>query len=92
MFFIPIWIPNVMLLAACVLANYQQWKLNPENVLKTRQFKIVVFSLLTIVFIVIYTLKHRDPWISLVFFLIGLATLAVTMRQFRTLPQTRAYK
>ncbi len=89
MIFIPIWIPNILLLVSCVLANYQQWRLNPDNVLKTRQFKIAVFSIVMVVTIVIYTLGHRDPWISLVFFLIAIATLVITMRQFHTLPPNR---
>jgi hypothetical protein len=44
-----------------------------------------------IVFVVLYARSHRDPWISLVFFLVAIATLVITMRQFRTLPQKRAY-
>jgi predicted Na+-dependent transporter len=92
MFFIPTWIPNILLLISCVLANYQQWRLNPENVLKTRQFGISIFSIVMIVFVVLYARSHRDPWISLVFFLVALATLVITVRQFRTLPPKRAYE
>ncbi len=91
MFFIPIWIPNVLLLASCVLANYQQWRLNPENVVKTVQFGISVFSIVMIVAMVLFTLSHRDPWISLIYLLVALGTLWFTIRQFRKLPAKRAY-
>jgi peptidoglycan biosynthesis protein MviN/MurJ (putative lipid II flippase) len=92
MFFIPTWIPNVLLLLSCVLANYQQSRLNRENVFKTLQFGITIFSIAMIVFVVLYTRNHRDPWISLVFFLIALATLVITMRQFRMLPPKKAFE
>ncbi len=92
MFFIPIWIPNVLLLLSCILANYQQTRLNRENVFKTLQFGITIFSMAMIVFVVLYARNHRDPWISLVFFVVAVATLIVTMRQFRMLPPKKAFE
>jgi uncharacterized membrane protein YfcA len=92
MFFIPIWIPNVMLLLSCVLANYQQTRLKRENVFTTLQFGITIFSIAMIIFGVLYARHHRDPWISLVFFVVGLATLVITMRQFRMLPPKKAFE
>jgi uncharacterized membrane protein YfcA len=92
MFFIPIWIPNVMLLLSCVLSNYQQTRLKRENVFKTLQFVITIFSIAMIISGVLYARHHRDPWISLVFFLVATATLIITVRQFRMLPPKRAFE
>jgi peptidoglycan biosynthesis protein MviN/MurJ (putative lipid II flippase) len=92
MFFIPVWIPNVLLLLSCVLANYQQWRLNRENIFKTLQFGITIFSVVMIVSGLLYARHHRDPWLSLVFFFIALATLVITLRQFRMLPPTKAFE
>jgi peptidoglycan biosynthesis protein MviN/MurJ (putative lipid II flippase) len=92
MFFIPIWIPNVLLLLSCILANYQQWRLNRENVFKTLQFAITIFSVTMIIFGLLFTRSHRDPWISVAFFVVAIAILVITMRQFRTLPPNRAFE
>jgi len=85
MIFIPIWITNVLLLVSCVMANFQHWRLNRENPFLTLQVGIVLFSLIMVVVVVIYNLGHRDPWMSLVFFLIAVTVFSVTFRQFRTL-------
>jgi uncharacterized protein involved in response to NO len=87
MIFIPTWITNVLLLVSCVMANFQHWRLKRENPFTNLQVGIVVFSLAMVVVVVLYNLWHRDPWVSLAFFLIAVAVFCVTFRQFRTLPR-----
>jgi hypothetical protein len=89
MIFIPIWITNVLLLVSCVMANFQHWRLNRENPFTTLQVGIVVFSLIMVVVVVVYTLNHRDPWMSLVFFLIAVGIFGLTFRQFRMMPPVK---
>jgi hypothetical protein len=69
MIFIPIWIPNVLFLLSCVMSAYQHWRLNKENPVATLQFGIILFSMVMILAAVLYSRSHRDPWISMVFFL-----------------------
>jgi hypothetical protein len=91
MFFIPIWIPNVLFLLSCVLSGQQHWRLNRENPFATVQFGVIVFSMIMILVVVLYTRAHPDPWMSLVFFLIAAATFVFTLRQFRMMPPRKAY-
>jgi hypothetical protein len=92
MFFIPVWIPNVLFLLSCVLSSYQHSRLNRENPFATVQFGVIVFSIIMVVTVVLLTRHHRDPWIELVFFLLAATTFWFTTRQFRMLPPKKAFE
>ena len=91
MFFIPIWITNLVFLLSSVLSAYQHWRLNRENPITTIQFANIVFSGIMILVVVFYTRTHHGPWMSLGFFLIAAITLFLTIRRFRTLPPKKAF-
>jgi membrane protein implicated in regulation of membrane protease activity len=90
MFFIPIWITNVLFLLSSVLSAHQHWRLNRENPI-TIQFANIIFSGIMILVGVFYTRNHHDPRVSLVFFLIAAVSLFLTIRRFRTLPPKKAF-
>jgi tetrahydromethanopterin S-methyltransferase subunit E len=87
MIFIPTWTSNFLLLGVCWLSGYQLVQLRRANPIPTIQFGMIVFCLLVVTII---TLKNKhNPWLSLVFFLIGVTCLLVMLRQHRMLPPRR---
>jgi hypothetical protein len=87
---IPFWIPNVLFLVSSGIAGYQHSRLNRENPVTNVQFMVIVFSLLMMVVIVLYSRHHADPWLSLAFFLIAAGTFYLTLRQQRMLPHNKS--
>ena len=84
MFFIPTWITNIVLLGTCWLSGYQLVQLRRANPIPTIQFAMILFGMLMIL---IVAMKNGiNPWLSLVFLLIAVATLIVMLRQHRLLP------
>jgi uncharacterized protein involved in response to NO len=92
MFYIPIWITNVLLLMSAGFAGFQHSRLNRENPFATIQFGIIVFAIVMVVVVVLATHAYPNPWMSLVFFLIAAATFWLTVRQFRMLPPRKAFE
>ncbi len=90
MFFVPAWIINVLLLITCWVAGFQLLQLRRSNPLTTVQFWMIVFCL----FMVLATAFNSkvNPWLSLVFFLIAVASLGVTIRQHRMLPPMKHFE
>jgi TRAP-type uncharacterized transport system fused permease subunit len=92
MFFIPIWVPNVLFLLSCVMSCYQLSQMNRENPFTTKQFGITIFSMVMVVTIVLFTRSHRDPWVSLAFALVAAGVFWYSIRQFRMLPPKKAFE
>ncbi len=92
MIFIPIWITNLLLLFACGFSSYQHSRLNRENPIATLQFGIIVFSIIMIVVVVVFTRFHHNAWASLAFFVIAAATFFLSYRQFRMLPPSKVFE
>ena len=92
MFYVPIWITNLLLLLSAIFAGFQHSRLNRENPLTTIQTGIIIFAMGMIVAVVLYTHAYPNPWVSLAFFLIAVVTFWVTVRQFRMLPPKRAFE
>jgi hypothetical protein len=90
MFFIPIWITNVLFLISCVIAGYQHTRFNRENPFLNQQFITIVVSLILIVVNVLY--NHVNVWLTLVIFLLSVIGLIMTLRQQRMLPPNKAFE
>jgi hypothetical membrane protein len=90
--YIPFWISNTLFLITCGIAGYQHSRLNRENPVANLQFALIVFSMLMVVVIVLYSRHHENPWLSLAFFVIAVGTLSLTIRQHRMLPPNKSYE
>jgi hypothetical protein len=90
MFFIPIWIPNVLLLFTCVLSCFQLVKLARPNPVTTLQFVMTLFCMLMVLVIIFY--DTDNPWVSLLFFLIAAGSTALMIRQQRMLPPSKPFE
>jgi hypothetical protein len=89
MIVIPTRITNIVFLISFVLSACQHWWLNRENPATNLQFIVMVCSILMLL---VVTLNRTDPWLSLAFFLIAVGSLALSIRQHRKLPPSRAFE
>ncbi|WP_428483885.1 hypothetical protein [Rhodopila sp.] len=88
MVFIPAWVINVLFLLTVFLAGFQHVQLRRRNSVLNLQFFMMAFGLFMIV---ITTLCNQmNAWLSLGFLMVALASLALTIRQHRTLPPLRS--
>ena len=90
MFFILAWISSVLFLITCYLAGYQHVQLRRPNTVLNLQFLMIIFSLLMILVGTVY--NHKDPWLSLAFFLVAAGGLIVMIRQHRLLPPNKNFE
>ena len=90
MFFIPIWITNVLLLVTCWLSGFQLVQMKRANPVTNIQFVMIVFSMLMVLIVALYT--ETNAWLSLVFFLIAVCNLSVMIRQHRMLPPMKPFE
>jgi Ca2+/Na+ antiporter len=90
MFFIPAWVTNFLLLITCWFSGFQLWRRQLPNPLTNIQFVMIVFCMMMVLAVALY--NRVNPWLSLVFFLIAVATLGVMIRQYRRLPPLKILK
>jgi hypothetical protein len=90
MFFIPTWVPNVLLLVTCWLSGFQLVQMKRANPVMNIQFIMIVCSLLLVLIITLY--NKTNPWLSLLFFLIAAGNLGVMIRQHRMLPPMKPFE
>jgi hypothetical protein len=91
LFFVPIWVTNVLFLLSCMMSGHQHSRLNRENPITTIQFGNIIFCVVMVVVVVLSTKFHPNPRMSQVFFLIAAITLCLTIRRYRMLPPKKAY-
>lgn len=84
MIFIPSWCSNILLLVTVYLSGFQHVQLKRPNPVTNIQFFMMIFCMFMIV--VITLSNKRNPWVSLVFFLIAVASFVTMIRQHRMLP------
>ena len=90
MFFIPIWVTNFVFLAAGWLSGFQLVQLRRVNPVPTLQFFMVWFCLAMVLIVVVY--NRVNPWLSMGFLLVAVATLILMIRRHRLLPPTKPLK
>jgi len=90
MFFIPIWITNVLFLVTTVLAGFQHSQMNRENPILNIQFGVMSFSIVLMILVTLY--NYENPWLALGFFLTAIGSLAITIRQNRMLPPRKRFE
>jgi Flp pilus assembly protein TadB len=91
MFYIPIWISNLLLLVTCYLSGFQLVQMNRPNRIMNIQFLMIVFCLTMMVFITLSG-RHGSPWMSLLFFIVAVSSLSVMIRQHRMLPPMKQFE
>ena len=85
---IPAWIINVLFLLTVFVAGFQHVRLRRRNPVLNLQFFTMAVGLFMIV---ITTLCNQmNPWLSLGFLGVAVASLALTIRQHRTLPPLKS--
>ena len=90
MFFIPIWVTNVLFLAAAVLAGVQHSQMNRENPVLNIQFGVMSFAIVMMVLVTLY--NYENPWVALAFFLMAIGSLLLTIRQQRMMPPRKRFE
>lgn len=90
MFFIPVWITNILFLATFYLSCFQHVQLRRPNPVTNLQFFMMASSLLMILVATLY--NRENPWLSLGFLLTAAASLALMVRQHRMLPPLRSFE
>jgi Ca2+/Na+ antiporter len=90
MFFIPIWVSNVLLLIACVLSGIQHMLLRRPNPVTNIQFFMMIFTMVMVLVVALY--NKESPWLSLGFFLTAVGSLALVIRQQRMMPPSKPFE
>ena len=88
MFFIPVWVSNVILLVTCVMSALQHVRLKRENPITNIQFFMMFFTMAMIWIVAVY---DDGVWISLGFFLMSAVCLIVMLREQRKMPPLKLF-
>ena len=90
MFFIPAWITNFLFLITCYLSGFQHVQLKRANPITNIQFFMMAFALVMVLIVALY--NRENPWLSLGFLVIAIASLGLMIRQHRMLPPLRRFE
>nr|WP_294518026.1 hypothetical protein [uncultured Rhodopila sp.] len=89
MIFMPAWVSNVLFLITAYLAGFQHVQLRRPNPITNIQFIMCAFSLAMMLVVTFY--NYVNPWLSLVFLVIAVASLGLIIRQHRMLPPRQQF-
>jgi tetrahydromethanopterin S-methyltransferase subunit E len=76
-------------IAAAAISGWQLVRMGRDNPLTGMQFWLIIFCIVMMLVVNLTERKGGHPWLSLVFFLLAVATLSFVIRQNRLVPPRR---